>query len=58
MAGYTTFIDAIKLGRELDCAFLFGLDGGDSSAMYFKGESIKSSSRAIQDAVYFISIEK
>ena len=58
MSGYTSFTEAIKLGKQLDCIFLFGLDGGESSAMYFNGESIKSSSRAIQDAVYFITTEQ
>lgn len=57
MSGYTSFTNAISAAQKLDCNFLFGLDGGNSSCMLFKNEYIKSSSRKIQDAIYFSTLD-
>lgn len=57
MCGSTSFDNAINAATKLDCQFLFGLDGGGSSAMFFQGEYIKSSSRSVQDAVYFTTLD-
>lgn len=57
----STLNDAAKLGISLDCKMLYNLDGGGSSTVWFRnatsgqGTQIKSSSRAVGDALYFIS---
>lgn len=57
MTGYTTFTNAIKTGQQLDCSFLFGLDGAVSTSMLLNGEYIRHFNRKIQDAVCFTSLE-
>ena len=51
-----------NFGLTLDCNFLYNLDGGGSSTLWFrnaksgKGTQVKSSSRGVGDALYFTSL--
>lgn len=61
--GNSNLNDMTSIGLKLDCKLLFNLDGGGSTSLWFrngrsgKGTQVKSSSRAVGDALCFVSNE-
>ncbi|MBR6033637.1 MAG: phosphodiester glycosidase family protein [Clostridia bacterium] len=58
ICSFCTFDKAIRIAKSLDCQFLFGLDGGGSSAMVFRNNYVYYNSvRKVQDVIYFSTLE-
>lgn len=53
---YGTLTQLGQIGRNLGCKIFYNLDGGGSSCLWVKGESIKNSTREVADALCFVTL--